>query len=136
MISPFVSAHQPRLMSFEGFQYAFANTLSQDAARAVYDRYAVPESRMVPRQSLTSIARIDFSAEHAPLLFIAGGSDHIIPATLNRSNHDRYRAARSVTSFREFAGRDHVTIVEPGWEQVADFVLEWLDGPGSASGAA
>jgi len=31
-----------------------------------------------------------------------------------------------VTELKEFAGRDHLTIVEPGWEDVADFALEWL----------
>jgi fermentation-respiration switch protein FrsA (DUF1100 family) len=81
----------------------------------------------VPRQSLAAAGRVDFSKPHEPLLFIAGGSDHIIPASLNRSNYRRYRARHSITDFREFDGRDHLTIVEPGWEEVADFVLAWLD---------
>lgn len=126
MISPFSPAAEPRLMPFEDFEYAFANTLPLEAQRAAYDRYVVPESRMVPRQSLTSVARVDFAREHPPLLFVAGGSDHIIPASLNRTNARRYRPKGSITDFREFEGRDHLTIVEPGWEQVADFTLEWL----------
>jgi len=27
---------------------------------------------------------------------------------------------------RDFQGRDHLTIVERGWEGVADFALSWL----------
>ena len=126
MITPFAPAQEPRLMPFDDFQYAFANTLPLDEQQAAYDRYIVPESRLVPRQSLTSVAKVDFAKAHAPLLFIAGGSDHIIPASLNRSNARRYRARDSITDFREFAGRDHLTIVEPGWEGVADFALHWL----------
>ena len=39
----------------------------------------------------------------------------------------RHSAPGSITGFREFDGRDHLAIVEPGWEQVADYVLAWLD---------
>jgi pimeloyl-ACP methyl ester carboxylesterase len=136
MITPFTPASEPRLMPLHDFEYAFANTLPAETQHALYDRLIVPESRMVPRQSLTSVAKVDFAAEHAPLLFVAGGSDHIIPASLNRTNARRYRARGSITDFREFEGRDHLTIVEPGWETVADFVLAWLDTDASASAAA
>jgi len=127
MITPFASAHEPRLIPLDGFRYAFANTLAPDEQAAAYDRYVVPESRIVPRQSLFAAGRIDFRRQHAPLLLVAGGSDHIIPASLNRANYNRYRASGSITDFRAFGGRDHLTIVEPGWEEVADFVLAWLD---------
>jgi pimeloyl-ACP methyl ester carboxylesterase len=127
MISPFASADQPRLIPLDAFRYAFANTLPSDAQQALYDRYVVPESRRIPRQSLTSAAHIGFAAPHSPLLFIAGGSDHIIPASLNRANARRYTDSGSITDFRVFDGRDHLTIVEPGWEEVADFTLKWLE---------
>src|SRR5690606_1835722 len=39
---------QPVKMTFEHFQYAFANSLPLDEQRAAYDRYVVPESRRVP----------------------------------------------------------------------------------------
>ncbi len=127
MISPFASRYAPRALPFADFQYAFANTLPLEAQRAAYDRYVVPESRMVPRDGLGAIGRIDFAAPHAPLLLTAGSNDHIIPASLNRSNFAKYRHAGSVTAFREFAGRDHFVIGEPGWDEVADFVADWLD---------
>jgi pimeloyl-ACP methyl ester carboxylesterase len=110
-----------------------ANTLPADQQEAIYERYIVPESRRVPRESLTSVGRVDFAKEHVPLLLVAGGADHIIPASLNRANARRYRAPGSVTDFRLWEGRDHVTILEPGWRDVAAYVLEWLDGLAPAS---
>jgi pimeloyl-ACP methyl ester carboxylesterase len=133
MISPFASAREPHLLSVEEFRYAFANTLPADQQEAIYERYIVPESRRVPRESLTSVGRVDFAKEHVPLLLVAGGADHIIPASLNRANARRYRAPGSVTDFRLWEGRDHVTILEPGWRDVAAYVLEWLDGLAPAS---
>jgi len=129
-INPFVSEGEPMQMPFEHFQYAFVNTLPVEAQQAAYDTYVVPESRGVPRQSLTGVAKIDFKKEHPPLLLIAGSEDHIIPASLNQTNHAHYRSAASVADFKEFEGRDHFIIGEKGWEEVADYSLAWLKDKG------
>lgn len=126
MINPFVSGHEPRRMSFADFQYAFVNTLALDQQKAAYDRYVVPESRMVPRDGLGAIGRIDFRKRYAPLLFTAGTEDHIVPATLNRTNWAKFRDGGSNADFKEFAGRDHFVIGEPGWGEVADYIGNWL----------
>jgi pimeloyl-ACP methyl ester carboxylesterase len=131
MINPFVSAGRPRRMSFQDFQYAFVNGMPPEEQQAAYDRYVVPESRRVPRQSLTSVGRVDFRQPHAPLLLIAGSDDHIIPAGLNRTNYARYRASPSVTDFKEFPGRVHFIIGQSGWEEVAGYVLAWLKEKGA-----
>ena len=73
------------MMTFEHFQYAFANTLPLDEQRAAYDRYVVPESRGVPTSSLGAAGKVDFHRPRRPLLITAGEKDYIIPASLNRS---------------------------------------------------
>jgi pimeloyl-ACP methyl ester carboxylesterase len=127
-ITPFASQSSPIEMTFERFQYTFVNGLPLVEQRAAYDRYVVPESRRVPRESLT--ARVDFKKPHAPLLLIAGSADHIIPASLNRSNYARYKKSPSVTGFKEFPGRTHFTIGQNGWEEVAGYILAWLNDTG------
>jgi pimeloyl-ACP methyl ester carboxylesterase len=129
-LTPFARLSQPVKMTFERFQYAFANTLPPADQRAAYDRYVVPESRRVPLQSLTGAARVDFRKPHPPLLLIAGSADHIIPPSLNRSNFKKYQASASPIDFKEFAGRDHFTIGESGWEEVADYIGTWLEAKG------
>lgn len=124
-INPFL-LNRPVQMTFEHFQYAFVNTLPLDEQRAAYDRYVVPESRGVPVSSLGAAGKVDFSMLRRPLLITAGEKDHIIPASLNRSNHQKYKGP-SVTDFKEFAGRDHFIIGERGWEEVADYCLAWLE---------
>ena len=58
---------------------------------------------------------------------IAGEKDHIMPASLNRTNFQRYRKSPSVTDFKEFPGKTHYSIIggSRGWEEVADFALDW-----------
>lgn len=68
---------------------------------------------------------------------IAGLDDHIIPASLNRRNFAKYERPDSITDFREFAGRTNFIIGQSHWEEVAGFILSWLEtmakGPDSMS---
>jgi pimeloyl-ACP methyl ester carboxylesterase len=127
MVDPFVSIHEPHMITFEQFAYAFANALPEDEQHAAYERYMAPESRGVPRESLGKPGHIDFAAPHPPLLLMAGGADHIIPPALNESNFQHYRSGSGLTEFREYPGRDHLTILEKGWEDLADYALSWMD---------
>jgi alpha-beta hydrolase superfamily lysophospholipase len=113
-------------MTFEQFQFAFVNSLPLDIQRAAYDRYVVPESRQVPQESLGNAGKIDFGRSHAPLLLTAGSMDNIIPASLNKSNFNKYKASTSVTDFKEFPGRTHFLIGQDGWQEIADYVAAWL----------
>ena len=70
--------------------------------------------------------KVDFrNADRAPLLIIAGGADHTVPAVIDRSAAGHYAKSDATTEYREFPGRSHWTIGEPGWEEVADFALAW-----------
>lgn len=117
----------PFAMSPAHFQYTFCNTLTLDEARAVHARYVVPESRNVARTSSGPDGAVDLAAPHAPLLFIAGELDHIIPAALNRKNHAAYTHGGSVCELREFAGRTHWICGQEGWQEVAAFVADWIE---------
>ena len=127
VVNPFISASRPYYMPFESCQYTFVNDLPPAQQRAAYDADVVPESRRLGRGGLSRAARIDFKRRHAPLLLIAGEKDHIMPASLNRSNYERYKASGSITEFKEFPDRAHYSIIggSKNWEEVADYALEW-----------
>jgi pimeloyl-ACP methyl ester carboxylesterase len=125
-INPFVSQSSPIQMTLERFQYTFVNDLPLEVQQAAFERYVVPESRRVPAQSLTKVAAIDFRSPHPPLLLVAGSNDHLIPASLNQTNYKKFKRSASITDFKEFAGRTHFIIGQPGWEEVADYVAAWL----------
>jgi alpha-beta hydrolase superfamily lysophospholipase len=72
---------------------------------------------------------VDFSNnDRAPLLLIAGGKDHIAPASVTKANSTLYRKSNAITDYKEFPERSHYTLGEPGWEDVADYALEWASG--------
>ncbi|MEV6816418.1 alpha/beta hydrolase [Micromonospora sp. NPDC051296] len=126
--------HRAAGFTAEQWHYAFANTLSEEESRAAYDRYAIPApgswvwaygliANFKPGKQETWV---NFkNNERAPLLFIAGGADHIMPPSVNRSNAEHYKAPDTITEYHEFPDRSHWTCAEPGWQQVADKALEW-----------
>jgi pimeloyl-ACP methyl ester carboxylesterase len=128
-------ANRHRAVGFtpEEFHYAFTNTLTEEQSREVWDRYAIPApgdwvwaygliANFKPGHQETWV---DYAADRAPLLFIAGGNDHIMPAAVNRSNAKHYKKSPAVTDYFEFEDRDHWTCGAPGWEEVADHALDW-----------
>jgi len=129
-ITPFANPNSPVIMTFERFQYVFVNGMNMAEQRAAFDRYVVPESRAVPRQSLTSVAKIDFKKEHGPILIIAGGNDNVIPASLCKTTYEKYKASSSVTDFKEFPGRNHFLLGQKNWEEIADHCMDWIASKG------
>jgi pimeloyl-ACP methyl ester carboxylesterase len=121
-----LAGNAPVQMTPERSHYAFANTMSEAASRSLFDQYVVPESRNVPRSTLTRQGQIDFRRPHPPMLFFGAARDHLTPAAMVKRNVLAYRKSEGVVDFRQFDGRSHIVCSEPGWEQVADTALAWL----------
>ena len=63
----------------------------------------------------------------AVTLFIAGAEDNLMPPAVNQSNAKHYRNTKAITDYREFPERSHYTVGQDGWEEVADYALEWAE---------
>lgn len=120
----------------EEFHYAFTNTMTDEESRAAYERYAVPgPGRPLFQAAFANFnphaaSRIDFHNDNrAPLLVIAGGADHVSPSAINRTIAKLQHRSKSITAYKEFAGRSHFILGQPGWEEVADFALAWALDP-------
>ena len=107
----------------------------EDSAKA-YERYAIAASRNVlftgvnANLNPSTPLKVDFKkSDRAPLLFIAGGKDHVVPAAANRHNAAKYRKSSAITDIVEFPERSHFTAAQQGWEEVADYALQWAFDP-------
>jgi pimeloyl-ACP methyl ester carboxylesterase len=116
----------------EQFHDSFTNCLSEEDSMAVYDRYYVPAAGHVVFQAgLANFdphpgTKVEFGrTDRAPLLFISGTHDRVSPPSLVLDNANHYRKSVAITDVKEFPGRCHFIIGQPGWEEVADYALDW-----------
>jgi alpha-beta hydrolase superfamily lysophospholipase len=127
-----LNLHRAVGLTADQFHYAFTNTLSRHESALVYERYAIPGPGRTLFQAASAnfnphaATKVDFhNATRAPLLLLAGGKDHTVPASTTRANYKLYRHSPAVTELKEYPERSHFTAGQDGWEEVADHALEW-----------
>ncbi|MBL8916286.1 MAG: alpha/beta hydrolase [Archangium sp.] len=112
------------------FNYAFTNTLDAESTKFAFERYAVAAPGHIVFEAAAlnfdprAAAKVDFKKEgRAPLFFITGEHDHIMPPAVARANAGKYQTG--TVEFLQMPDRDHSIALEPGWEEVATKALTW-----------
>jgi pimeloyl-ACP methyl ester carboxylesterase len=113
------------------FRYSFGNAVSRDESERLYSEFAIP----APGRPLFEVSSankfanapsaVDTAAASGPLLIIASGKDHTVPAVVVREAYERYPAAAPVT-YELFSDRGHSAAFDSGWRDLADASLSWL----------
>jgi pimeloyl-ACP methyl ester carboxylesterase len=124
--------HKAIPLSFEEWNYAFTNTFTPEESRALYERYAIPANGGILWGSVLANFQpghqdtwVDYHNDsRAPLLFVSGSEDHIMPPEVQRSNAKHYKS-QALTEIREYDGYAHLLPAQEGWERIADEVLDW-----------
>jgi len=122
-----LKGNDPFYMDAKTFHNIFANTLTEKEAEKAYLNYVTHDSRNVLRDCVGKAGEIDTSLPHKPLLLISGEKDHLIPTALIEKNFKAYTDKTSVIEMKEFSNRSHYICGEPNWEEVADYVYNWLE---------
>jgi pimeloyl-ACP methyl ester carboxylesterase len=124
--------HKAVTLTPKEFHYGFTNTLSDEESERAYERYAIPGPGRVLFQAAFSNFDIGSplkvhpgNGRRAPLLLMANGKDHTVPATVTKSAFKIQRKASSPTELKEYPERSHWTVALDGWEEVADYALAW-----------
>jgi len=124
--------HKTVMLTAEEFHYGFTNTLTLEESKPIYDRLAVPG----PGRPLFQAALANFTphavttinrhnSSRAPLLFLANGKDHTVPAVSTRAAYHIQKKSGALTELKEYMDRSHSTFSQDGWEAVADYSLDW-----------
>jgi pimeloyl-ACP methyl ester carboxylesterase len=118
--------------TFEQWHYAFTNTFEEARSRELYERYAIPASGHILWDSVLANLKpghqetwVDYhNDDRAPLLFVSGSEDHIMPPSVQRSNAKHYKSD-TITEVEKYEGYAHLLPAQDGWEDIADHVLDW-----------
>jgi pimeloyl-ACP methyl ester carboxylesterase len=123
--------HRAVGFTFEQWHYAFTNTFGEEESRALYERYHIPASGPIFWGSALANIHpgkddnyVDYKNDaRAPLLFISGSEDHLMPPSIQQSNAKHYKSD-TITEVKEFEG-PHLLPAWQNWEEVADHALDW-----------
>jgi pimeloyl-ACP methyl ester carboxylesterase len=107
------------------------NTFSEDESGALYERYQIPASGAILFGSVLANVQPGHqdtwvnceNDDRAPLLFISGSEDDLMPPKVQRSNAKHYKS-HTITEVKEF-DRPHLLPAKAGWQEVADYALSW-----------
>jgi pimeloyl-ACP methyl ester carboxylesterase len=125
--------HRAVPLSFEQFQYGFANAVSQHEARHLYENFAVPGAGAPLFQAgtanLNPWTEAQVNAENpgrGPLLIISAGEDHRVPVAVSKAAFEVQQKNIGVTEMVEMLGRGHALTIDHGWREVAEKALAFV----------
>ena len=117
-------------LTYEQFRYAFANAVSEDEAKELYDTFAVPASGAPIFQAAaaninpwTEVKVNTINPERGPLLIISGEKDHTVPWAIANASYKKQKRNPGVTEIIEIPGRGHALTIDSGWQEVANTAL-------------
>lgn len=125
--------HRTVALTAKQFAYSFGNALPRAESDQLHQRVAIPgpgrplfeasSANLTPNAPTSVDTR---RADRGPLLLMAAGRDHTVPAVVVRAAYKLYSASTADTELAEFPERGHSAPFDKGWRAVADAALDWL----------
>ena len=120
-------------LTFEQFRYGWANAVSEEEAKQLYETFHVAAPGAPLFQAATANlnprteAKVDSeNPERGPLLLISGGNDHTVPWAITNASFKKQRHNDGVTEIVEIPNRGHALTIDGGWREVADTALTFI----------
>jgi pimeloyl-ACP methyl ester carboxylesterase len=120
-------------LTLDQFKYGWANALSDDEAKQLYETYhvAAPGVALIQMASANvnpwTEARVDTkNPDRGPLLIIDGEKDHTVPWAIANAAFKRQRRNKGVTEIKQIPNRGHSLTIDSGWREVAETALAFV----------
>jgi pimeloyl-ACP methyl ester carboxylesterase len=120
-------------LTYDQFRYAFANAVSEEEAKELYETFSVPTSGAPLFQAAsanlnpwTEVKVDSKNPERGPLLIISGEKDHTVPWAIANASYKKQKRNEGVTEIVEISGRGHALTIDSGWREVADTALAFV----------
>jgi non-heme chloroperoxidase len=121
-------------LTYEQFRYAFANAVSKEEAKRLYETFSVPGSGGMIFQAATANlnplteAKVDTkSPERGPLLIISADQDHTVPWSIANASFKKQRENDGVTEIARMPDRGHSLTFDSGSRDVGDTALAFVN---------
>ncbi|MCL4510364.1 MAG: alpha/beta hydrolase [Bacteroidetes bacterium] len=119
---------KPMRQTFNEAAYSMLHLLPPNEQKEAYDKFVYESGRAAFEVGYWLIdskkaSGVNESKVTCPVLVIAGAEDRITPASVVRQVARKYKA---VSTYKEFDNHAHWVVAEPGWQEIAEFVKDWL----------
>jgi pimeloyl-ACP methyl ester carboxylesterase len=125
--------HRAIPLTFDQFHYAFANAVSEEEAKELFESFAVPApGEPLFQAAFANInpwteAKVDNeNPDRGPMLIISGEKDNTVPTSISKATFKRQKHNTGVTEFIEIPNRGHALTIDSGWREVADTALAFV----------
>ncbi len=120
---------KPMRQTFNEAVYSMMHLLTAEEQKGIFDKFVYESGRAACEIGFwlfdsRGAAKVDEAKVTCPVLVIAGSQDRITPASVVRKVADKYRG---VSTYKEFADHAHWVVGEPGWQEIAEYILNWLE---------
>ena len=120
-------------LTLDQFKYGWANALSDDEAKQLYETYHVA----APGKALMQMANANLNPwteakvdpknpDRGPLLIIDGEKDHTVPWAIANAAYKRQSHNEAVTEIEKIPNRGHALTIDSGWREVAQKALDFV----------
>jgi pimeloyl-ACP methyl ester carboxylesterase len=120
-------------LTFDQFKYGWANALSDEEAKQLYDTYhvAAPGSALMQMANANlnpwTEAKLDpKNPDRGPLLIIDGEKDHTVPWAIANAAYKRQKQNEAVTEIKQIPNHGHALTIDSGWREVAQTALDFV----------
>jgi pimeloyl-ACP methyl ester carboxylesterase len=120
-------------LTYDQFRFGFANAVSEEEAKQLYETFAVPASGAPLFQAAAANlnpwteAKVDTrNPDRGPLLIIAGEKDHTVPWAIANASFKKERRNDGVTEIIKILDHGHALTIDGGWQNVAQTALEFV----------
>src|SRR2546426_342342 len=120
-------------LTFDQFRYAFANAVTEQEAKELYENFAVPAAGKPLFQAAAANlnpwteAKVDTESEQrGPLLIVSGQKDHTVPPAIARASFRQQQGNAGATEMLEIPDRGHALTIDHGWREVAEKSLAFV----------
>ena len=125
--------HRAVPLSYDQFRFAFANAVSEDEAKELFETFAVPTPGAPLFQAAAANlnpwteAKVDTkNPDRGPLLITSGEKDNTVPWAICNASYKKQKANDGVTEIVKIPNRGHSLTIDGGWRDVADTALTFV----------
>ena len=125
--------HRAVPLTYDQFRYAFANAVSEEEAKELYETYAVPapgaplfQAAVANLNPWTEVKVDTENPDRGPLLVISGEQDHTVPWAIANASFHQQQKNPGITEIVEIPNRGHALTIDSGWKEVATTALAFV----------